>query len=106
MCEHHRRLVELFPDYQRLDWKQYVDLIQRKQEEKEALEKGNDHLHTLQMQLEKVCEEQHRLSTTDIPDSTRKTIHVEYRIEQLQKEMDENQRVVASIRSVSFLMTN
>ena len=102
LCEHHRRLVELFPDYQRLDWKQYVDLIQRKQEEKEALEKGNDHLHTLQMQLEKVREEQHRLSTTDIPDSTRKTIHVEYRIEQLQKEMDENQRVVASIRSLLF----
>ena len=58
--------------------------------------------HTLQMQLEKVREEQHRLSTTDIPDSTRKTIHVEYRIEQLQKEMDENQRVVASIRSLLF----
>ena len=101
-CDLNRRLTDLFPDYQKINWKRYVDEIQRKQDEKEALEKGNDHLHTLQTQLEQVREEQHRLSATDIPEYTRQMIHSEYRIEQLQKEMDENQRVVASIRSLLF----
>ena len=102
LCGLNRRLTELFPDYQKINWKRYVDEIQRKQDEKEALEKGNDHLHTLQTQLEQVREEQRQLSATDIPENTRQMIHSEYRIEQLQKEMDENQRVVASIRSLLF----
>lgn len=51
-CALHRRLVDLFPDFKKIDWQSFVGEIQRKQEEKEALEKGNDHLHTLQTQLE------------------------------------------------------
>lgn len=101
-CGLHRRLADLFPDYRKVDWQRYVGKIQRKQDEKEALEKGNDRLHTLQTQLEQVREEQHRLSETDIPEHTRKMIHAEYRIEQLQKEIDENQRVISSIRSLLF----
>ena len=101
-CALHRRLVDLFPDFKKIDWQSFVGEIQRKQEEKEALEKGNDHLHTLQTQLENVHEEQHRLSVTDIPEHTRKMIHAEYRIEQLQREIDENQRVISSIRSLLF----
>ena len=97
------RLTELFPDYQKINWKRYVDEIQRKQDEKDSAgERTTTHLHTLQTQLEQVREEQRRLSATDIPENTRQMIHSEYRIEQLQKEMDENQRVVASIRSLLF----
>lgn len=98
----HRKLADVFADFEKVNWQAYAAQLQEKQDEKEALEKGNDRLHTLQVQLDKVREEQHRLGNTDIPESTRKVIHAEYRIEQLQKEIEENQRVVSSIKSLLF----
>lgn len=97
-----RKLTELFTDYELMDWTDYAQQYQNKMDGLEALRRESDHVKTLHEQLEKVREELKQVSQMAIEAKTKEIFGQEHLIEQTQTELSENQKVIASIKSLLF----
>ena len=97
-----RKLTELFTDYELMDWADYAQQYQNKMDGLEALRRESDHVKTLHEQLEKVREELKQVSQMAIEAKTKEIFGQENLIEQTQTELSENQKVIASIKSLLF----
>lgn len=98
--EAYRRLADSFTEYDRIDWSEYANRLQAKQEEKAELEKNNNKIQALQKQLDQVRDELHKIAQTDIEHKSREIFGTENIIEETNEELKRNQHLIASLKTV------
>ena len=92
--------ISTFESYDEIDWEKHVQALQNKLNDKEDLEKNNDHIQTLQKQLEKVREELKQTVQNDIDQKSRLFYETESLIKHTHEELEENKQLIESLTSV------
>ncbi|ASB51183.1 AAA family ATPase [Alkalitalea saponilacus] len=94
---------DLFSKYDKFDdinWQYYVNEIQDKTEQKEALEKTNDRVKKLQEQLEKVQADLKQLSEVDIKNKDREIFQTEQTQKNIEGTIKDNKAIFEPIGDV------
>lgn len=87
-------LFSKFDKYDDINWQSYASEIQEKTEHKEALEKTNDRVKQLQIQLKKVQDDLKQLSEVDIFNKEQDIFNKKKDIEDVQKGVSENKNTI------------
>lgn len=93
-------LISSFDSYDEIDWERHARSLQNKLNDKEELEKNNNHIQTLQKQLEKVREELKQTIQGDIDQKNRLYYETESLIKHTHEELEENKQLIESLSSV------
>lgn len=90
-------LFKLFTKYEDIDWKNFAQQIQDKEEQKTDLEKTNNRVQTLQKQLEEVKRKLKELSDDTIKSKDRELFQLEADIKSIGDELNENLKILENL---------
>lgn len=97
-------LFSKYEKYDDIDWQSYAKEIQRKREEKEALEKTNDRVKQLQTQLQKVQGDLKQLSEIDIKNKDREIFQTEGEQKSIEKTINDNKAIIGALGNIDILL--
>lgn len=95
-----KKLLDYFDDFDLINWKDYALSIQEKLMSKTELERNSNTIQTLQKQLEQIKEKLRKLSKIEISDKIKEIYSVEQKIDEINKDIVESQKKIASLRSI------
>jgi uncharacterized protein YPO0396 len=93
-------LFSKFDKYDDIDWQTYANDIQKKTEQKEALEKTNNRVKLLQEQLKKVQVDLKQLSEIDITNKIKETSQTEIKQTSINKMIQSNKDIIAPLENI------
>ena len=95
-----KKLVDMFKDFDAVNWKEYATRLQEKLSDKAELEKNNNTIQALQKQLEQVRQAIRKISLEEIRDKVSQISDIKSKIKETKHEMEECQKAVSSMRSI------
>ena len=95
-----KKLVDMFKDFDAVNWKEYATRLQEKLSDKAELEKNNNTIQALQKQLEQVRQAIRKISLEEIRDKVSQISDIKSKIKETKYEMEECQKAVLSMRSI------
>jgi len=90
-------LFKLFTKYDDIDWETYAVEIQAKESQKNELEKTNNRVQALQIQLKEVQDKLKRLSEIEIKSKDREIFQIEEKGNRIKLELSESQELLNSL---------
>lgn len=100
LYENLQLLTTSFGNYEEIDWEKQAQALQAKLNDKEELERNNDHIQTLQKQLNKVREQLKQTVQEDIEQKSRQLYEAESVLKHTHEELEENRQLIDSLTSV------
>ena len=95
-----KKLVDMFKDFDAVNWKEYATRLQEKLSDKAELEKNNNTIQALQKQLEQVRQAIRKISLEEIRDKVSQISDIKSKIKETKHEMEECQKAISSMRSI------
>ncbi|MCR8892807.1 ATP-binding protein [Bacteroides sp. ET336] len=95
-----KKLVDMFKDFDAINWKEYATRLQEKLSDKAELEKNNNTIQALQKQLEQVRQAIRKISLEEIRDKVSQISDIKSKIKETKYEMEECQKAISSMRSI------
>ena len=90
-----KKLVDMFKDFDAVNWKEYATRLQEKLSDKAELEKNNNTIQALQKQLEQVRQAIRKISLEEIRDKVSQISDIKSKIKETKHEMEECQKAVS-----------
>ena len=84
-----KKLVDMFKDFDAVNWKEYATRLQEKLSDKAELEKNNNTIQALQKQLEQVRQAIRKISLEEIRDKVSQISDIKSKIKETKHEMEE-----------------